>query len=97
MMQNEEADMKAYESFGGLLQMMPIEPPPTAPAGQAMPPSSPAGVGGSSLPVASQEFSSSTSTGAADFPDAFADTNVQLLEAILQELRSLNQNLRNSL
>lgn len=76
-MNNEEADMKAYEASGGLLQMLPIEPPPTAPAGQPLPLSGPAGVG--------------------DFPDALADTNVQLLEAILQELRSLNQNLRNSL
>lgn len=91
---NEEEDMKAYEAFGGLLQndagrfvqrqqepqilqMLPVEPPPTAPAGQPLPLSGPAGVG--------------------DFPDALADTNVQLLEAILQELRSLNQNLRNSL
>jgi hypothetical protein len=83
MMNQEDADMKAYESFGNLtpndqmLRVQPMTPPPTAPAGQF-------------LPLAG-------SAGAEDFPDPISDTNTQLLEAILQELRSLNQNLRNML
>ena len=89
---NEEADMKAYEAFGGLLpnanqqaqlqepvlQLQPIAPPPpTAPAGQFMPLTGTAGAG--------------------EFADALDNADTQLLEAILQELRSLNQNLRNAL
>lgn len=91
-MNQEDADMKAYEAFGGLLPnafqpppqsepvlqiQPPATPPPTAPAGQFLPLAGPAGAG--------------------EFPDPISDTSTQLLEAILQELRSLNQNLRNAL